>query len=139
MTKPAPISHTAAVAKFHKIGIWALLVIILGAVIVDRVFVYHLQLAKALVAGALLSYIMQSVFTVIAHRWRYYNKGRVRASSQMMNDMYLAVLAKWGVGIVGFLFIFIALKGIVLWAVFVGFLLMQVVIALFLYHLGKQI
>lgn len=112
-----------AAQKFQR---WALLVIVVGGVFFAKLA--NFGLGKGLVFGALVAFLMQWVFTKISF-WHARPHPK-----QMMTDMYLAMLARFLVGVTGFLLAFAWLKlsglGVVL-----GFLLMQSAIFFSLYKI----
>lgn len=124
MSVPASEKRRQAVLKAQKSQRWGLLgLAILGIVMAKMVTP---SLGQGLVFGALVAFLMQWVFTIVCF---WHTRPHPK---QMMNDMYLAMLARWGVGIVGFLvaFAFLKLSGV---GIFVGFLAMQAIIIATLY------
>lgn len=111
--------HTA-----HKRQRWAMLIIAFLGVLLAKGG--YPPIGKGLVWGALVAFAMQWVFFVISFL-------RVRPHpKQAVNDMYLAMIARWGVGLVGFLlaFAWLKLNGL---GVMLGFVLMQLAIVVTLY------
>lgn len=101
---------------------WGLFVLALLAVVGAKVLAQP-SLAKGLIWGAMVAFVMQWLFATISF-WR------VRPHpKQMMNDMYFAMLARFGVGVVGFAiaFMWLKLNGL---GVVIGFFVMWVWIVL---------
>lgn len=126
MSVPASEKRRQAVLKAQKSQRWGLLALAVAGVIVAKLVA--LSLGKGLVFGALVAFLMQWVFTVVSF---WHTRPHPK---QMMNDMYLAMLARFLVGVVGFLVAFAVLKlngaGVV-----VGFLIMQSIIVATLYKI----
>lgn len=126
MSVPASEKRRQAVLKAQKSQRWGLLALAVVGVIVAKLVA--LSLGKGLVFGALVAFLMQWVFTVVSF---WHTRPHPK---QMMNDMYLAMLARFLVGVVGFLVAFAVLKlngaGVV-----VGFLIMQSIIVATLYKI----
>lgn len=126
MSVPASEKRRQAVLKAQKSQRWGLLALAVVGVIVAKLVA--LPLGKGLVFGALVAFLMQWVFTVVSF---WHTRPHPK---QMMNDMYLAMLARFLVGVVGFLVAFAVLKlngaGVV-----VGFLIMQSIIVATLYKI----
>lgn len=106
-----------ALRHAQKTQRWGLFVLALLAVVGAKVLAQP-SLAKGLIWGAMVAFVMQWLFATISF-WRIRPHPK-----QMMNDMYLAMLARFGAGVVGFLLAFMWLKlhGL---GVVIGFLLMQ--------------
>lgn len=126
MSVPASEKRRQAVLRAQKSQRWGLLALAVVGVIVAKLVA--LSLGKGLVFGALVAFLMQWVFTVVSF---WHTRPHPK---QMMNDMYLAMLARFLVGVVGFLVAFAVLKlngaGVV-----VGFLIMQSIIVATLYKI----
>lgn len=126
MSVPASEKRRQAVLKAQKSQRWGLLALAVVGVIVAKLVA--LSLGKGLVFGALVAFLMQWVFTVVSF---WHTRPHPK---QMMNDMYLAMLARFLVGVVGFLVAFAVLKlngaGVV-----IGFLIMQSIIVATLYKI----
>lgn len=115
-----------AIITAQKTQRWALLVVAVVGVLVAKLA--HFAIGKGIVWGAMVAFLMQWAFTKLSFlHTRPHPK-------QMMNDMYMAMLARWGVGIVGFLlaFAWLKLSGL---GVIVGFLAMQGAIFVSLYKI----
>lgn len=116
--------------KTDQFNRWLLFIIIMIGMVIDMMIDANLAVARGVFAGALIAYGMQWVFAKLSYR-------HLRVSGkQMMANMYLGMLVRWVLGIVGFLLTFVLIKPMPV-AVFVGFLSMQAVIFLSLYRLGK--
>ena len=112
---------------------WALLGIIIVAVALDLLVQARLTIARGAGAGALLSLCMQT-----AYSWLSYRRGRAVRGAQAFADMSLAMLAKWLIALAGFAFIFNLKQPLAPWAVFVGFIAMQVLTLALYAKLGKK-
>lgn len=95
---------------------WALFYVVMVGVLIAKLV--HFGVGKGIIWGALVAFVMQWAFTIISFM-------RIRPHpKQMMNDMYLAMLVRWVIGIIGFVvaFLWLKLHG---FGVIFGFLLMQ--------------
>lgn len=116
MSHQAHEHRRQALRHAQKSQRWVLLMIAILALLGTQVLGY--AFAKGLIWGAMVAFIMQWLFSIISFM-------RVRPHpKQMVNDMYLAMLARFGAGTIGFLlaFFWLKLNGL---GVIVGFLLMQ--------------
>ncbi|MDO4249899.1 MAG: ATP synthase subunit I [Moraxella sp.] len=125
--------YSQAVILASRYWRWSLLILIVLALGIDGILGLQGFFAKGLSVGALLSFAMQWIFTYMSYR-----HARPQAK-QAMAAMYAGMLARWGVGIFGFVLIFVLIKSVYAWAVFLGFILMQISITASLYHFGKKI
>lgn len=117
MSYQANNARRQALQHAQKSQKWGLLIIAIMALISSQVL-GELSFAKGLIWGALVAFVMQWLFALISFM-------RVRPHpKQMMNDMYLAMLARFGAGVVGFLLAFFWLK-LDGFGVVAGFFLMQ--------------
>lgn len=138
MSRPASKTSRQHIAKFQKFLNWLLFGVVIVAILIDSLLGYRLYFAKGLILGALVGYLMQSVFTFINYSKIHHNQGAAKAGTQMMASMYLAILAKWAIGLLGFGLIFVFVKEMMVAAVFVGLMIMQLGIGVGLYQLGKK-
>lgn len=76
-------------------------------------------ITKSLLAGAILYFFAQSVFTVMAFRTT-----GAKAGKQIMLNMYLGQMLKWLMTLVGFALIFIYLKPVIAPWVIIGYIIM---------------
>lgn len=102
MTPKPPIDRHTALRHAQKSQRWGLFgIAIIGVVLAQC---GQLALAKGLTFGALVAFLMQFIFAFFSFR-------RVRPHpKQMINDMYVAMLTRFGVGVLGFLVAFAVLK-----------------------------
>ncbi len=130
MTQPAPDSQIHKLKTTLRLLSWVLFGVIMFAIGVDMVLAKQGALARATSLGACLGFVMHAVFGLLSHRRR-----RPKAN-QMLGDMWLGLLGKWTVAIVGFVVIFGYIKVGLPMFVFVGFIIMQLAITVSLYRLG---
>lgn len=136
----SPSAHRPPLVAFIKKMFWLFFLMIVLAIGVDMILGYQQRLARGVALGAGLSFVVQSVFTYLSYYGLSYHRhhihqGRLidtRSGSQMLSDMTLALIAKWVVAGVGFVVIFNLPYPMLVSAVFVGFVLMQGLIALLL-------
>lgn len=123
-------SIPSKVRMLYRRQLWALFGLIVFTAVLDAILGYETLVSKGVAVGGLLCFMMQACFTAIS-----YQKSK-RLGEQMMKNVAMALLVKWGIGIVGFALIF---KATTLFApaVFAGFVAMQAVMAASLYHFGK--
>ena len=133
MSHPPTLPHSRIIAPASRVWRWVLFGLVLAAILLDKLLSWQGIFAKSLCAGALLGYIMQWIFARLSYRHL-----RPKAA-QATSDMYMAMMARWGVGIVGFILIFLLIKPIMGWAVFLGWGLMQLVIVGSLIYFGKKL
>lgn len=99
--------HTkkAAAIKAQYRQLWPLAVLVALAAIISLITADEQWLiAKGAAAGALLSFVAQSAFTVVA----YHTVG-ARYAKQIMLNTYLGMAIKWLISIAGFALIFLVL------------------------------
>lgn len=122
MTNPAQRSKKSIALNAQFRQLWVLLALAVFGVIGSLVMAdTQWMIAKGVTAGAVLAFVAQSAFTVVA----YHTVG-ARHAKQIMLNTYLGMLIKWLISIAGFAFIFLVLTPIHTLAVIVGFILMQV-------------
>lgn len=124
MNPPLKFSHKRAIRAATKKQSWLLLLLIVTAVVIDVLLQRQLVMAKSVAIGACLSYAMQMVFTAVSYRRDERLRGQHR-HHLFMQDVYVAALTKWMVGIVGFSAVFIFFKSLNFLAFFIGFIAMQ--------------
>ncbi len=133
MTRPAPRNQKAKIQSAQKQLLWVLfslcfIVIIVDGLLLNKQFI----IARGAVAGALLSYLGQSIFA-----WFAYRKTHASAGRTFINNMYKGQVVKWMVVILGFALIFTKLAPISSGAVMAGFIIMQLANVLIYYHIEK--
>lgn len=117
--------YRLAIQKSQKVQRLALFVIAVASLGVA--WLVGFGLAKGLIFGAMIAFFMQSAFTFLSF-WR----ARPHPKT-MMNDMYLAMMVRWGIGMLGFVVAFgwLKLNGL---GVVLGFLSMQAFIFVSLHN-----
>lgn len=111
---------------------WLLLVIIMSASIVDITLqISNFATSKNILAGGLLAWFGQFIFTKISLK-----KSGYRFRRQIVNNLYLAQLLKWLITLIGFAIIFLYLKPLKPLWVFIGFFILQLghIIGLYYYN-----
>lgn len=111
-------NHHKDIRLVYQYQAWGLFGITVIAWLTDTLLGHQGQVAQAVVAGALLNFVLYAVFM-----WLGY-KSRRLCGHQIMRDMTKALVVKWAIAVVGFAYIFGA-TSLSAPAVFVGFLLMQ--------------
>ncbi len=129
MNLPLRSSYKHTIRTAAKKQSWLLLLLIVSAMLVDGVLQSQWRVAQSVALGAVLSYAMQLIFTWISYRRDERLRGKYR-HQLFMQDVYVAVLTKWLVGIVGFSFVFIFFKSLNFLAFFIGLIAMQFLIAM---------
>lgn len=128
MIKPS-IQAKQRIYRSQQRQLWAVFGIVLLAFALDVAVDGDALIAKGALAGSLIAYVGQSVFAYLGFRTT-----SIRASRQMVQQMYQAQMLKWLITIAGFALVFWLAKPISIAAVFVGYLLMQLVNALSLWR-----
>lgn len=120
MTQPAIRDRRKQIWQQQKKQLtWLLLLVFLG-IAVDYAFLAgQMMFAKSLFYGSLLAYASNLVFV-----WQVYKETRARFRQQIVHNMYLGQMLKWGVTILGFALIFSQLATVA-WAVVLGYVLMH--------------
>lgn len=136
--RPNP-KHTHAIYKFTRWAGWVAVGFLVLGLFLDYILAYQMRFAKGFALGVGLSYGMYSVFTYLNYRQNYHNQNGKNAGTQMMSAMYMAILTKWMLGILGFALIFVFFKQVMTVAVFLGFIAMQLAVGIGLYRLGRVI
>lgn len=124
--KPYYNSHKRLIVSAQKKQNWILFVVIILMLVLD-VLLSPKPFGRSMAIGACLSYVMQLVFTLVSY-WRderLYGQNRYNL---LVQDMYVAVLMKWIVGLTGFALIFLFLKSLNFLALLLGFIGMQFLI-----------
>ncbi len=122
MTIPAHRSKKAAAISAQYRQLWPLIALVVLAVIISLITAdAQWLIAKGAAAGAVLSFVAQSAFTVVA----YHTVG-ARYAKQIMLNTYLGMAIKWLISIVGFALIFLVFTPIHAPSVIAGFIFMQI-------------
>lgn len=123
MPKHPFLQQSQALKRTHRQTTWLLCVFLLLAIVIDMLQGAHMVLARNIAAGALIAYVMQWLFARVSYRYN-------RESKAMMTQMYVGMLLRWLVGLAGFALSFMLIKPLLAWAVFVGFVVMQLGISI---------
>lgn len=131
-SRPAPKSHQVQIFAQQKRQIWVVFVLIFVAWLIDVYFAQQQVLVKSVLAGAVLSYLAQSVFTWLAYRSVGANMRQV-----VMLNMYLGQIVKWLLTLLGFALIFVSVKPVNALAVFAGYFLVQLSFVALMWKIGR--
>lgn len=129
MTQPARQTHQAKIFALQIKQIWAVILLIFLAFLVGLMMDKPHLMAKSMGLGALLSYIAQMAFTFIAYRLT-----GAKARQAIVLHLYLGQIIKWALTIVGFAVIFLWIKPIMAVMVLVGYMLMQFMHNMVMWH-----
>lgn len=121
MTQPARQHHQAQIFATQKKQLWVVLLLILASGAVGAVFGQAHLTAKSVAAGAMLAFVAQSAFTLIAYRLT-----GAKARQAIMLNMYLGQMIKWVITLLGFALIFKMALPIHTMLVFLGYVAMLV-------------
>ena len=122
MTQPAKRSQKDQIRVYLKRQTWALLLVIMVAWLVDSIgFNSELVVAKSAAIGSLLSFTTQIVFALFMFSYTGY-----QARNRIVSQFFRGQALKWLLTVFGFAFIFIAIKPLAPFAVFIGFIAMKI-------------
>lgn len=116
--------------RFYQYYSWFLLAMVLAGVALDKIMAVSFW-AKGFVLGAVLGYIAQSLFFWLNHR--------SHSPIASMSAMYLAVVVKWLVALVGFVWIFWTVQGVSGMAVILGFFVMHMAMVFLVQYLVAKL
>lgn len=120
MSKPAIRHRRIDVLKQQKKSlVWLVLLILLAILLDFGFFAGQMRFAKSLTYGGVLAYLSNILFA-----WYAYKETRARFRQQIVHNMYLGQMLKWGVTILGFALIFSQLATMA-WAVILGYAFMH--------------
>lgn len=123
MTAPARQHHKQQVYAQQWRQIWIVAVCLpVGCVLAFVLSLQVVPFATGLTAGALVQFFAQSVFTFVAYR-----STGAKARQRIMLNMYLGVMLKWTATVLGFMVIFIVVRPLYAWSVFLGYVAMLLV------------
>lgn len=122
MTQPAKRSQKDQIKVYLKRQTWALLLVIIGAWLIDRIwFDGELVVAKSAAIGGALSFVTQMVFATFM-----FSHSGYRARNRIVSQFFRGQALKWLLTVFGFALIFIAIKPLSVLALFAGFILMKI-------------
>lgn len=122
MTQPAKRSQKDQIRVYLKRQSWALLIVIIGAWVIDNIgFGGELVIAKSAAIGGLLSFVTQMVFAIFM-----FSHSGYRARNRIVSQFFRGQALKWLLTVFGFALIFIAVKPLSPLALFSGFILMKI-------------
>lgn len=122
MTQPAKRSQKDQIRVYLKRQTWALLIVIILAWLIDKIwFGGELVVAKSAAIGGLLSFVTQMVFAIFMFSHTGY-----RARNRIVSQFFRGQALKWLLTVFGFALIFIAIKPLSALALFIGFIIMKV-------------
>lgn len=122
MSQPARRTQAQQVSRILKRQLWVLFALIVAVWMMDVLWWHSDQLlVKSVALGALLASISQVVFAWFAFRYTGY-----KARRHIVNQLYRGQVAKWLITLVGFALIFITIQPLSAFALFIGFMVMQV-------------
>ena len=118
---------------------WALLGLIVMTALLDYVALGMAEqalLSKSMALGASLSWISQTLFTVIASSTAKRTLSQTTNKS-MVRGMYVGQGVKWIVTLIGFAIIFSLVAPILTWATLLGYAVMQLITLVIMAYLNK--
>lgn len=122
MTQPAKRSQKDQITVYLKRQTWALLIVIIVASIIDKIwFNGELVVAKSAAIGGVLSFVTQMVFAIFMFSHTGY-----RARNRIVSQFFRGQALKWLLTVFGFAFIFITIKPLSAPALFLGFIVMKI-------------
>lgn len=121
MTQPAKRSQKDQIRVYLKRQTWALLIVIILAWLIDKIwFGGELVVAKSAAIGGLLSFVTQMVFAIFMFSHTGY-----RARNRIVSQFFRGQALKWLLTVFGFALIFIVIKPLSPLALFIGFIVMK--------------
>lgn len=121
MTQPAKRSQKDQIRVYLKRQTWALLLVIIGAWLIDSIwFDGELTVAKSAAIGGLLSFVTQMVFALFM-----FSHSGYRARNRIVSQFFRGQALKWLLTVFGFALIFITIKPLSALALFTGFIVMK--------------
>ncbi|MES1965807.1 ATP synthase subunit I [Psychrobacter sp. AH5] len=122
MTQPAKRSQKDQIRVYLKRQTWALLIVIIGAWLIDSIgFNGELTVAKSAAIGGLLSFVTQMVFAMFM-----FSHSGYRARNRIVSQFFRGQALKWALTVFGFALIFITIKPLSPLALFAGFIVMKI-------------
>ncbi|WP_201604064.1 ATP synthase subunit I [Psychrobacter submarinus] len=122
MTQPAKRSQKDQIKVYLKRQTWALLLVIIAAWLIDRVwFGGELVVAKSAAIGGALSFVTQMVFATFT-----FSHSGYRARDHIVKQFFRGQALKWLLAVFGFAFIFIMMKPLSVLSLFAGFIMMKI-------------
>ena len=147
MSSPSPVLRRSE-RRQQRIGhlkkqfrwqTWVLLGLIVMAALLDYVALGMAEqalLSKSMALGASLSWLSQTLFTVIASSTAKRTLSQTTNKS-MVRGMYVGQGVKWIVTLIGFAIIFSLVAPILTWATLLGYAVMQLITLVIMAYLNK--
>ncbi len=121
MTQPAKRSQKDQIRVYLKRQTWALLLVIIGAWLIDSIwFNSALTVAKSAAIGGVLSFVTQMIFALFM-----FSHSGYRARNRIVSQFFRGQALKWLLTVFGFALIFITIKPLSALALFTGFIVMK--------------
>ena len=132
MTQPAKRTQKDKIGICLKRQIWVLFILIIGASLLDYLWLDgQLVAAKSIAIGALLGFVTQAVFAGFI----FWHTG-YRARRHIVKQLYRGQMVKWLLTVFGFALIFITIQPLSAPALFIGFMVMQISHSWMLWRIG---
>lgn len=130
MTVPARRNQKQQIYALQRRQLIILLVLVIMALIGELLLSGGVIITKSIALGAILHYIAQSIFTVVAYR-----ETGVKVRQKIMLNMYLGQMLKWLITLMGFALIFLYAKPVMAPLAIVGYFVTQLACSVSMWRL----